>query len=369
MMHVAAEPMDLAARVAAAARGDRSAYARLVQDHRRLVASISLAIVGDVASSEDVAQEVFVAAWRGLPRLQNPASFLPWLRQMTRNRAHKLLEARRRRRERKASEDATEVLMASVVDPRPRADAHLVSAEEEAVLHEALEALPDESREILTLFYREGESVRQVAELLGLAEGAAKKRLSRARSKLRQDVLERFGQAAERTAPGEAFSSAVIAALPVGSTAGTAIAGKPASALGKGLAAFGGALLGGGGAAMGVWFGVRAAMDRARDKEERRALFRLGIAQMSSVLVVAATYPFLHGWVALAEGVVFLALVNGMALGLAPRITARRRALERREDPGAAERERKEARKRGIAIAVGSAMALGAFVYNAWSGR
>jgi RNA polymerase sigma factor (sigma-70 family) len=367
MMHAAIDALDLQGRVAAAARGDRGAYERLVHDHRRLVATISLAIVGEVAASEDVAQEVFVAAWRGLPRLKNPASFLPWLRQMTRNRAHKLLEARGRRRELRASEEATDALLASAVDPTPRTDARLVSAEEEAALHEALAALPDESREILTLFYREGQSVRQVADLLGLAEDAAKKRLSRARAKLRDDVLARFGEAAERTAPGEAFSSAVIAALPAGSAAGTALAAKLASgfgALGKVLAAFSGAILGGGGAAVGVWFGVRAAMTRARDESERRALFRLGIAQMGSTVVVAATYPFLHGWAALAEGLVFIALVNGMALGVAPRITARRRAAEREEDPGAAERERTEARKRGISIALGSGMALAAFVYN-----
>ncbi len=76
-MQAPAECMDLHARVAAAARGDRSAYEQLVCDHRRLVATISLAIVGEVAASEDVAQEVFVAAWRGLARLRSPASFLP----------------------------------------------------------------------------------------------------------------------------------------------------------------------------------------------------------------------------------------------------------------------------------------------------
>ncbi|HEY2513969.1 MAG TPA: sigma-70 family RNA polymerase sigma factor, partial [Polyangiaceae bacterium] len=260
-------PAELEARVSAAASGDKTAYERLVHDHRRLVASISLAIVGEVAASEDVAQEVFVAAWLGLPRLRNPSSFLPWLRQMTRNRAHKFLESRRRRREATARPrpleggdggTTTDALIAAAVDPRPHAEAGWIRAEEEAVLSEALAALPDESREILTLFYREGQSVRQVAELLGLSEDTAKKRLSRARSRLREDVEARFAQAAERTSPPASFTHAVIAALPAGSTgAGGALAWKLTAWLGKGAAAFSGLLLGVLGGLAGVFIGFR----------------------------------------------------------------------------------------------------------------
>ena len=364
-MHARGEPLDLAARVAAAARGDRSAYERLVYDHQRLVATISLAIVGEVAASEDVAQEVFVAAWRGLPRLRNPASFLPWLRQMTRNRAHKILEARMRRRELRARDDSAETLIASAVDPQPRADARLVGAEEEAALREALEALPDESREILTLFYREGQSVRQVAELLGLAEDAAKKRLSRARARLREDVLERFGRAAERTAPGDELARAVVAALPAGSGgAGGAIAWKLVSTVGKGIAFLGGALLGAVGGLAGVFFGVRAALRGARDDEERRGLWRLGLTQALLCVAFSATYPFLTGWAALAEGLAFIAFLDGTALVWAPRIVARRTTAELAEDPTAALRHRRNAVLRAVGMTAGTGAALAAILHN-----
>jgi DNA-directed RNA polymerase specialized sigma24 family protein len=74
--------------VTRAAGGDRDAYRRLVDRTRATVASIALALLGDVAASEDVAQEVYLAVWLELPRLRNPTSFVPWLRQLTRNRAH-----------------------------------------------------------------------------------------------------------------------------------------------------------------------------------------------------------------------------------------------------------------------------------------
>jgi DNA-directed RNA polymerase specialized sigma24 family protein len=74
--------------VVAAAGGDTQAYTRLVSANRNLVCSIAFAIVRDVGASEDIAQGVFVAGWQSLRKLRNPASFQPWLRQLTRNKAH-----------------------------------------------------------------------------------------------------------------------------------------------------------------------------------------------------------------------------------------------------------------------------------------
>src|SRR5688572_13398471 len=84
--------------VQAAQRGDQQAFSRLVDANRNLVCTITLAIVRDVQRSEDVAQEVLLAVWRGLPRLRDPSSFLPWLRQLARNRAHDSLRQTTRHR-------------------------------------------------------------------------------------------------------------------------------------------------------------------------------------------------------------------------------------------------------------------------------
>ena len=77
-------PVALDDLVSAAAGGDRDAFARLVDETRGLVASIALAILRDVDVSRDVAQDVLLVAWRDLRKLREPASFLPWLRQITR---------------------------------------------------------------------------------------------------------------------------------------------------------------------------------------------------------------------------------------------------------------------------------------------
>ena len=75
---------DLEPLVAAASHGDAQAFSTLVDATSGLVTSIVLAVLRDFESSRDVAQDVFLSAWKDLPKLKNPASFLPWLRQIAR---------------------------------------------------------------------------------------------------------------------------------------------------------------------------------------------------------------------------------------------------------------------------------------------
>ena len=201
----------LSQEVAAARAGDRQAFARLVDATRNVVCSVTLAIVRDVAISEDLAQEVYLAAWTALPTLRAPDSFLPWLRQLARNRAHEHLRGRVRWRRRHA--DWQPDVAEASPDRAPLASDRLITGEERQALVEALDALPDETREVVTLFYREGGSARQVADLLGLSEGAVKKRLERARTALREAVLARFAESVRKSAPSATFTLAAMAGL------------------------------------------------------------------------------------------------------------------------------------------------------------
>ena len=206
------DPLSIALEpdVLAAQRGDRNAFARLVDASRNAVCAITFAVVRDVARSEDLAQEVYLAAWTSIGKLQSPSSFLPWLRQLTRNHAHTSIRSAVRYRKRHAgwTDGVTDA-----VDPATSAEALLVSREEETALADAIAELPDETREVVTLFYREGQSVRQVGELLGLTEPAVKKRLERAREALRATTLERLGEVARKSAPTAGFTLAVTAAI------------------------------------------------------------------------------------------------------------------------------------------------------------
>jgi len=369
-----AQPSALEVRLArdvqAASKGDREAYGRIVDGTRNLVSSISLAILRDLPLSEDVTQEAYLEAWRNLRRLRNPASFVPWLRQITRNRAQDL----RRRRARQRVVDLDEEQQ----DARPSARAQLIAAEEEAALIAALDELVPSAREVITLFYREGQSIGQVAVLLGMSEAAVKKRLQRARDQLRQATLGRLGESLIKTAPTAALTAAVIGALTTGAPA-TASAAAVLGKLGGVKSAVSTALLGklGGAAAgifagavggiLGVLSGLRKERDRARDDVERRALRRFAIVNVAIVALGTVAMPLGHHLAPNGAGLAlgFLLMWVPMTLNYSawlPRIVAPREALERLEDPAAEARQRGERRLSWLGFVVGSVMGGGTVV-------
>jgi RNA polymerase sigma factor (sigma-70 family) len=233
----------------AAAGGCQQSYGRIVLACQNTVTAIALAITRDVQASEDIAQEAFIKAWQQLNQLHSHTSFLPWLRQITRNLARDWLRANRGR---PLSGEAAEIAISMAADPGPSAPEYLQRAEEELAAEEIISALPEDSRETLLLYYREGQSSQQVANLLGLSDAAVRKRLSRARASVREEMLRRFGEFARGTAPSAAFATAVVSMVMVAApgTASAAILLGTSVGVGSGKIGLGGASLSGG-AAMG----------------------------------------------------------------------------------------------------------------------
>jgi len=234
----------LHAELPAASRGDADAYGRIVLACQNTVTAIALAITRDVQASEDIAQEAFLRAWQQLDRLKNSASFLPWLRQITRNLARDWL---RMHRHRPMTGEGAEIAIGLAADPAPAPDEQLAMTEQELAATDIISALPEDSRETLLLFYREGQSSQQVARLLGLSDAAVRKRLSRARASVREEMLARFGDFARSSAPGAAFAMVVVGGLVGAMPAASAATVIGSGVLGGGIGKLGsGGLLGGG---------------------------------------------------------------------------------------------------------------------------
>jgi RNA polymerase sigma factor (sigma-70 family) len=220
----------------AAARGNQDAYGRIVSACQNTVTAIAYAITRDVQASEDIAQEAFLRAWQRLDRLKNSASFLPWLRQITRNLARDYL---RTQHHKPMSGEAAELAITLTADPSPSPAERLLRTEEEIAAADIISSLPEDSRETLLLFYREGQSSLQVAELLGLSDAAVRKRLSRARGIVREEMLKRFGEFARSTAPGAAFTVLVVSGLMGAAPVASAAIAIGAGAVGVGSASAG----------------------------------------------------------------------------------------------------------------------------------
>lgn len=173
------EPLDS---VQDAQRGDDAALEQLIRDYQRRVAAAVIALVGGDADWQDLCQQIFVKMVRGLPRLKQPELFEPWLMRIARNACFDHLRRRRARRflvpwERWHDELAS---APSDADPETRSVA----------LARAMERLPDDQRELLTLVRDGSWSYQALARITGDSLAAIKSRLFRARRRVQQIMLE-----------------------------------------------------------------------------------------------------------------------------------------------------------------------------------
>ena len=156
-----------------------------------------------------MAQETFWTAWRQRASLEQPDRLRAWLCGIARNLAK---NARRKASRPAESAETLDVLTElSADEPGPAEEA--VSREEESLVWQALERIPEAYREPLILFYREDRSVAEVAGALVLSEDAVKQRLSRGRGMLREQVAELVEGGLRRSRPGRRFTVAVMAGL------------------------------------------------------------------------------------------------------------------------------------------------------------
>lgn len=275
--------------VAQSLAGNHEAFRHIVERYQTLICSVAYSATGSVSKSEDLAQETFVTAWKDLRELREPAKLRSWLCSILRFRISKQF-----RKEGREPSGATEPLTAAESSEAPEAppSAQAITNEETAILWRSLERIPEMYREPLVLFYREQQSVEAVATQLELSEDAVKQRLSRGRKMLQEEVAAFVEGALARTNPGQAFTSAVLAALPI-SLAASAKAASTATALAKaGAVATGttigtvfGVLLG---PALGIicgYLGIRIGLKKACTPEERALIFRYGRITLAAVAV------------------------------------------------------------------------------------
>jgi RNA polymerase sigma factor (sigma-70 family) len=294
--------------VAESLRGNREAFAAIVGRYQSLVCSLTYSATGDLARSEDLAQETFIAAWKSLRGLKEPAKLKSWLCGIARNLVHNTIR-REQRQPAANAEDVSAIIDAASPEPLPSERA--ISQEEQALMWRALADIPETYREPLVMFYREQQSITRVAAALDLSEDAVKQRLSRGRKLLSDQVAAFVEGTLRQSGPGRAFTYGVIAALPMLSlSAGAATVGAAAvkgstTANGVALGAFAGAIFGPVAGMLGSWIGYKSSLNNAQSELERQEIRRgakITIAYVLSFLAIlfALVFPdFWHGHAAL----------------------------------------------------------------------
>jgi RNA polymerase sigma factor (sigma-70 family) len=275
--------------------GDDRAYGELVGRYQLLVCSVAYSSCGDLATSEDLAQEAFIRAWQKLDTLNDVSKFKSWVCTIVRNLARRSRENLTRTPTTNAvSFDSVAELRSSAKEPVEK----VVSSETEQLVWQALADIPDNYREPMVLFYREEQSVALVAKALDLSQDAVKQRLSRGRKMLQEHLAATVQTVLEDSKPAKAFATAVLVGLsgakPKAAAAG--VVTSAATATGTGMA--GTLLVQLAQLPLVAWL-FKTALDETRSPQERQLMVRHQVKWMAATAVLAAamfaTVPWIGG--------------------------------------------------------------------------
>jgi RNA polymerase sigma-70 factor (ECF subfamily) len=166
--------------------GETSAFEELVITYQHRVFGVAFRMLGNAAEAQEVAQEAFLRAHRGLAQFRGDAKLSTWLYAI----ASRLCLNRLATGERRLARQGEETLL-RLSDGARAPDAALEQSELETALHRAIAELPEDRRIVVVQRDLEGLSYEEIAQALELELGTVRSRLHRARADLK-DKLERF---------------------------------------------------------------------------------------------------------------------------------------------------------------------------------
>jgi RNA polymerase sigma factor (sigma-70 family) len=184
--------------------GKPEAFGLLVDKYKGGIFAFVYGRLGRLQDAQDVTQEVFIEAYRGLHSLRRWESFVFWLYRIARNLCVDWIKAESRRPDSEFIEDQDPNILES-----PSLDSYREGQLGES-LREALDALPDTYREVLMLHYFGGMAIKEIARAVGASPDAIGKRLSRARSQLREEMVAMMDTAFEGQRLQASFTFRVV---------------------------------------------------------------------------------------------------------------------------------------------------------------
>ena len=158
--------------------GDEGAFADLMRSYHAYVYAIVIGIVKNSHDAEEVVQDTFLSAYRGLAQLEDSAKFKSWLAEIARNRARNWL---RKQRGKTVSLDEVN---AEILQTEDSPDERLARQEQRELIRRTMEILPQKDKDIARAFYLEGASYDELTSTHGLSGKAISFRLSRAKQQL-----------------------------------------------------------------------------------------------------------------------------------------------------------------------------------------
>lgn len=148
--------------------GDDAALSELVERHHAAAYRVAFSMLQEDDAAQDVVQDAFIKGFRALAGFRGEASFRTWILTIAGNEARSALRRRGRRRE-TALEDA-----GPVRSQQKPPDMEAVDAQEAAWARKMMETLPEKQKLSVALRIEEGLSFKEIGEIIGSSEGAAR---------------------------------------------------------------------------------------------------------------------------------------------------------------------------------------------------
>jgi RNA polymerase sigma-70 factor (ECF subfamily) len=160
--------------VTEACRGDKNAYALLVDNYYKQIFLVCLGVVGNIHDAEDIAQETILKGFQEISKLRKSTQFVPWITKIAKNLSINFI--RRKQRGRQIIEESTK---------QPGKEQY-----PNENLQRAIADLPMEIRLPLVMYYFDGQSVNKVAENLDMSTSAVYSKLREAIKELHKLLAE-----------------------------------------------------------------------------------------------------------------------------------------------------------------------------------
>ena len=164
-------------------QGDKSAFDLLVIKYQHKIIQLVNGYIKDCSEAQDVAQEVFIKAYRALPEFRGEAAFFTWLYRIAINTAKNHLASRTRRyfNYHVDIQDAEDIEYASQLQGMETPERQLLNQDIVDTIHSTIEKLPEEMRTAIMLREFEDMSYEEIAEVMDCPVGTVRSRIFRAR--------------------------------------------------------------------------------------------------------------------------------------------------------------------------------------------
>ena len=172
-------------------KGQQAAYGILVTRYQQYVLTLAMRYVNNREVAEELAQDVFVKAYRYLADFKGNSKFSTWLYTIVHTTC--LSHLRKKKDETILLEEEKMVSISDRTDGQKPSD-RLEQKTQKQMLENAMKHLPEADAEILTLFYQAEQSIEEVGVIMGLTTSNVKVKLFRARQKLKEVLESKYSQ-------------------------------------------------------------------------------------------------------------------------------------------------------------------------------